>query len=131
MGWRSGALGNGELIWYVVCRFIGVSDLAAVRFSLPAQLLEPTPNLGTFAPDNRTRGMIYMIRRMGVDGDGDVDVGQEANLMAEYWNYLDRPETFIAIGDSDEPLGRMLGTLRFWFTKDLVWLYSAGLWQME
>lgn len=30
------------------CRFIGVSDLAAVRFSLPAQLLEPRPNLGTF-----------------------------------------------------------------------------------
>lgn len=28
-------------------RFIGVSDLAAVRFSLPAQLLEPRPNLGT------------------------------------------------------------------------------------
>lgn len=28
------------------CRFLGVSDLAAVRFSLPAQLLEPTPNLG-------------------------------------------------------------------------------------
>jgi hypothetical protein len=61
---------------------MGVSDIAAVRFSLPAQLLEPTPNL-------------------------------------EYWNYLDRPETFISIGDSDEPLGRMLGTLRFWFTKDL------------
>ena len=30
----------------VLRRFIGVSDLAAVRFSLPAQLLEPTPNLG-------------------------------------------------------------------------------------
>jgi hypothetical protein len=30
------------------CRFIGVSDLASVRFSLPAQLLEPRPNLGTF-----------------------------------------------------------------------------------
>lgn len=30
----------------VACRrFIGVSDLAAVRFSLPSQLLEPTPNL--------------------------------------------------------------------------------------
>ncbi|KAF2685817.1 hypothetical protein K458DRAFT_417021 [Lentithecium fluviatile CBS 122367] len=66
----------------VLRRFIGVSDLAAVRFSLPAQLLEPTPNL-------------------------------------EYWHYLDRPETFISIGDSDEPLGRILGTLRFWFTKDL------------
>ncbi|ORY12782.1 oxysterol-binding protein-like protein [Clohesyomyces aquaticus] len=66
----------------ILRRFIGVSDIAAVRFSLPAQLLEPTPNL-------------------------------------EYWHYLDRPETFISIGDSDEPLGRMLGTLRFWFTKDL------------
>ena len=63
-------------------KFLGVSDLAAVRFSLPAQLLEPTPNL-------------------------------------EYWGYLDRPETFISIGDSSDPMGRMLGTLRFWFTKDL------------
>lgn len=63
-------------------RFIGVKDIASVRFSLPAQLLEPTPNL-------------------------------------EYWNYLDRPETFTAIGDSDEPLDRMLEVLRFWFTKDL------------
>lgn len=66
----------------ILRRFMGVADIAAVRFSLPAQLLEPTPNL-------------------------------------EYWNYLDRPEAFISIGDSDEPLGRMLGTLRFWFTKDL------------
>ncbi|KAG8529230.1 uncharacterized protein KY384_005865 [Bacidia gigantensis] len=66
----------------ILRKFIGISDLASVRFSLPAQLLEPTPNL-------------------------------------EYWNYLDRPETFIAIGDSDDALGRMLEVLRFWFTKDL------------
>ncbi|QDS77898.1 hypothetical protein FKW77_000616 [Venturia effusa] len=66
----------------ILRRFIGVSDLAAIRFSLPAQLIEPIPNL-------------------------------------EYWNYLDRPETFISIGDSEDPVGRMLGTLRFWFTKDL------------
>ncbi|KAL9045115.1 MAG: hypothetical protein Q9214_001803 [Letrouitia sp. 1 TL-2023] len=42
----------------ILRKFIGVADIASVRFSLPAQLLEPTPNL-------------------------------------EYWNYLDRPETFI------------------------------------
>ena len=66
----------------ILRKFIGVSDIASVRFSLPAQLLEPTPNL-------------------------------------EYWNYLDRPETFIGIGDSDDALGRMLAVLRFWFTKDL------------
>ncbi|KAI0179773.1 hypothetical protein GGR52DRAFT_587307 [Hypoxylon sp. FL1284] len=66
----------------ILRRFIGVADLAAVRFSLPSQLLEPTPNL-------------------------------------EYWNYLDNPSAFAAIGTSDEPLDRMLEVLRFWFTKDL------------
>jgi len=66
----------------ILRKFIGVADIASVRFSLPSQLLEPTPNL-------------------------------------EYWNYLDQPNTFIAIGDSDEPLDRMLEVLRFWFTKDL------------
>lgn len=57
--------------------------MAAVRFSLPAQLMAPIPNL-------------------------------------EYWHYIDRPDAFAAIGDSDDPVGRMLGCLRFWFTKDLV-----------
>nr|POE48884.1 oxysterol-binding protein-like protein 1 [Quercus suber] len=71
----------------ILKRFIGVTDIAAVRFSLPAQLLEPIPNL-------------------------------------EYWHYLDRPETFVAIGDSEEPLGRMLGCLRFWFTKDLKYVHG-------
>jgi hypothetical protein len=71
----------------ILKRFIGVSDMASVRFSLPAQLIEPIPNL-------------------------------------EYWHYLDRPETFAAIGDAEEPLERMLNVLRFWFTKDLK--YAKG-----
>jgi oxysterol-binding protein-related protein 9/10/11 len=71
----------------ILRRFMGVSDIAAVRFSLPAQLLEPIPNL-------------------------------------EYWHYLDRPETFVAIGDSDDPLERMLACLKFWFTKDLKYVHG-------
>lgn len=39
------SLYNSLQILTLVFRFIGVSDLAAVRFSLPSQLLEPTPNL--------------------------------------------------------------------------------------
>ncbi|QKX64416.1 uncharacterized protein TRUGW13939_11590 [Talaromyces rugulosus] len=66
----------------ILRKFVGVADIASVRFSLPAQLMEPTPNL-------------------------------------EYWNYLDRPETFASIGTSDDEVGRMLEVLRFWFTKDL------------
>ncbi|KAH8757378.1 hypothetical protein F5883DRAFT_161722 [Diaporthe sp. PMI_573] len=71
----------------ILKKFIGVADLASVRFSLPSQLLEPTPNL-------------------------------------EYWNYLDAPNAFIAIGTSDDPVDRMLEALRFWFTKDLK--YAKG-----
>ncbi|KAL9096358.1 MAG: hypothetical protein Q9165_001355 [Trypethelium subeluteriae] len=69
----------------ILKKFIGVSDMAAVRFSLPAQLMEPIPNL-------------------------------------EYWQYLERPETFVSIPDSDDPLERMLRVLRFWFTKDLKYI---------
>lgn len=64
---------------------MGVSDLAAVRFSLPSQLLEPTPNL-------------------------------------EYWNYIDAPNAFAAIGTAEEPLDRMLEVVRFWLTKDLKYI---------
>ncbi|KAL7619705.1 hypothetical protein AAE478_010247 [Parahypoxylon ruwenzoriense] len=74
--------GKLKMFISILRKFIGVADLAAVRFSLPSQLLEPTPNL-------------------------------------EYWNYLDNPSAFAAIGTSDEPLDRMLEVLRFWFTKDL------------
>lgn len=37
------------------------------------------------------------------------------------------PELMVScsIGDSDDELGRMLAVLRFWFTKDLVWSFSA------
>lgn len=56
----------------MLSRFIGVSDIASVRFSLPSQLLEPIPNLGRY----------LMIQRIEVDE-------------IEYWHYLDRPEIFI------------------------------------
>jgi hypothetical protein len=34
-------------------RFVGVADIAAVRFSLPSQLLEPIPNLGMLEGSRR------------------------------------------------------------------------------
>lgn len=71
----------------ILKKFVGVSDMAAVRFSLPAQLMEPIPNL-------------------------------------EYWHYLDRPDAFVSIGDSEDPMGRMLQCLRFWFTKDLKYVHG-------
>ena len=48
-GGGSGDGGSGRSITELVLTddsFIGVADLAAVRFSLPAHLIEPIPNLG-------------------------------------------------------------------------------------
>ncbi|OZJ03686.1 hypothetical protein BZG36_03500 [Bifiguratus adelaidae] len=37
----------------------------------------------------------------------------------EYWNYNDRPDYFAAMDTSDDPLERMLGVIRWLYTKDL------------
>ncbi|KAJ7253764.1 hypothetical protein B0H12DRAFT_1116519 [Mycena haematopus] len=74
--------GRLKMIVQLVKNSLGVKDIAAMRISLPASLLEPMPNL-------------------------------------EYWQYLDRPDMFAAINDSEDPFERMLALIRFTFTKDL------------
>ncbi|KAI5121130.1 hypothetical protein M0805_002802 [Coniferiporia weirii] len=78
----SGEGGKLKMIVQLLKRCLGVKDLAAMRLSLPASLLEPIPNL-------------------------------------EYWQYLDRPDLFASINDSDDAFERMLAVIRFTFTKDL------------
>ncbi|KAL4247243.1 OSBP family protein [Abortiporus biennis] len=78
----TGDSGKLKMIVQLVKKCLGVKDIAAMRLSLPASLLEPIPNL-------------------------------------EYWHYLDRPDLFAAINDSDDPFQRMLAVLRFTFSKDL------------
>jgi hypothetical protein len=107
-------------------RFIGVSDLASVRFSLPAQLLEPRPNLGTFDTHGARRR--HGEATLGRQGLTDCRVlalsGQARHIHQVSATGGTRSGRANAdgrsIGDSDEDLGRMLGCLRFWFTKDLV-----------
>ncbi|OLL21861.1 Oxysterol-binding protein-like protein 1 [Neolecta irregularis DAH-3] len=77
----------------ILSRFSGVKDIATVRFSLPAHLLErilfPKASLTTAIP----------------------------NL--EYWGYLDCPDYFAAIPDPPSPFLRMLACVRWSFTKDI------------
>ncbi|KAH0834721.1 hypothetical protein J3R83DRAFT_10270 [Lanmaoa asiatica] len=42
----------------------------------------------------------------------------------EYWHYLDRPDLFAAINDSDDAFERMLAAVRFTFTKDLKFIHG-------
>ncbi|KAA1476112.1 hypothetical protein DENSPDRAFT_861070 [Dentipellis sp. KUC8613] len=79
---ETGEGGKLKMIVQLVKRCFGVKDIASMRLSLPASLLEPIPNL-------------------------------------EYWHYLDRPDLFAAINDSEDPFERMLAVLRFTFSKDL------------
>ncbi|KAG9090602.1 hypothetical protein FRC06_000956 [Ceratobasidium sp. 370] len=79
--------GKLKMIIGLIKKCLGVKDIATMRISLPASVLEPIPNL-------------------------------------EYWNYLDRPDVFAAIGDSDDQLLRMLAVLRFTFTKDLKFVHG-------
>ncbi|KAJ7150947.1 hypothetical protein C8R43DRAFT_1005687 [Mycena crocata] len=79
--------GKLKMIVQLVKKSLGVKDIAAMRLSLPASLLEPIPNL-------------------------------------EYWHYLDRPDMFVAINDSEDPFERMLALVRFTFTKDLKFVHS-------
>lgn len=86
----SGDAGEGSklsMIVQLVKKCLGVKDIAAMRLSLPASLLEPLPNL-------------------------------------EYWHYLDRPDLFAAINDSNDPFERILAVVRFIFTKDLKFVHG-------
>ncbi|KAG1741546.1 uncharacterized protein EDB91DRAFT_1131081 [Suillus paluster] len=86
----SGDTGEGgklSMIVQLVKKCLGVKDIAAMRLSLPASLLEPLPNL-------------------------------------EYWHYLDRPDLFAAINDSNDPFERILAVVRFIFTKDLKFVHG-------
>jgi len=78
----AGESGKLKMIVSLVRKCMGIKDIASMRLSLPASLLEPVPNL-------------------------------------EYWHYLDRPDLFAAINDSEDPFERMLAVLRFTFSKDL------------
>ncbi|GJE86622.1 oxysterol-binding protein-like protein [Phanerochaete sordida] len=83
----AGESGKLKMIVSLVKKCFGVKDIASMRLSLPASLLEPIPNL-------------------------------------EYWHYLDRPDLFSAINDSDDAFERMMAVLRFTFSKDLKFIHG-------
>ncbi|RMZ77788.1 hypothetical protein DV737_g4212, partial [Chaetothyriales sp. CBS 132003] len=43
-------------------------------------------------------------------------------LIRKFTQFVDRPDAFVAIGQSDHELGRMLEVIRFWLTKDLKYI---------
>ncbi|RUS19829.1 putative oxysterol-binding protein [Endogone sp. FLAS-F59071] len=61
---------------------------------------------------------------VGVKDIGTVRISLPSQLLEpignlEYWNYNDRPDYFACLADPDDPLERMLGVIRWWYSKDL------------
>ncbi|WFD08249.1 hypothetical protein MVES1_003621 [Malassezia vespertilionis] len=71
----------------ILKRTVGVKDLASLRISLPAYMMEPIPNL-------------------------------------EYWNYQDRADFFVTVGDYEDPMDRMLAMVRYAVTKELKFVHG-------
>jgi hypothetical protein len=104
-----------------------VADIASVRFSLPAHLLEPRPNLGksirtALFDANRYLTELDNLQNIGTTStDQKLSRGQyDILFVLRKGSLSDRQDH--SIGKSDDPVGRMMEVLRFWFTKDLVWL---------
>ncbi|KXN73481.1 oxysterol-binding protein-like protein [Conidiobolus coronatus NRRL 28638] len=74
--------GRLGFIMTLLKKLIGVSDIANLRISLPAQMLDPIPNL-------------------------------------EHYTWLDRPDYFACLSQPEDPLERMIGVVRYCFSKEL------------
>ncbi|KAF7338731.1 hypothetical protein MSAN_02195300 [Mycena sanguinolenta] len=100
---NEGEGGRLKMIVQLVKNSLGVKDIAAMRISLPASLLEPMPNLEYWQyldrPDMFAACVTFLL-------DGEV-----LNLIS-------------SINDSEDPFERMLALIRFTFTKDLKFIHG-------
>jgi oxysterol-binding protein-related protein 9/10/11 len=100
----SGDTGEGgklKMIISLLKRALGVKDIAAMRLSLPASLLEPIPNLEYWN---------YLDRPDLFAGYASID---KSAMACQSLTSPDR------INDSDDSFERFLAVLRFMFSKDL------------
>ncbi|KAH9822204.1 hypothetical protein DFH28DRAFT_1103683 [Melampsora americana] len=80
--------------------------------------------------DTKLKQLLAVLKKaIGVKDMGAMRLSLPANLITpmgnlEYWCYLDRPDVFAAIDQSDHPLERMLAVLRWTFTKDSKFIHG-------
>ncbi len=106
----------------VLKKVVGVKDLAAIRFSLPATLLEPVVSVTSLSLSLPWLARRFLRRHGGtltrtLSSCFFAPARPQPNL--EYWTYLDRADLWATIPDLDDPLDRMLGVVRLALTKEL------------
>lgn len=92
-------------------RCIGVKDLAAQRFSLPAHLCEPIGNL------EYVLFWVSLVHSPRSLDDGGQERGADADawsrVLYRCWMYCERADFFAAMGDGEDEFERMLAVLRW------------------
>lgn len=107
---ESGDTGEGgkiKMIVQLVKKSLGVKDIAAMRLSLPASLLEPIPNLEYWQYLDRPDVFAACVHPV-----------IESSI---------RTDIYCRINDSSDPFERMLAVVRFTLTKDLKFVVSTLL----
>ncbi|KAG0141807.1 hypothetical protein CROQUDRAFT_110242 [Cronartium quercuum f. sp. fusiforme G11] len=80
--------------------------------------------------DTKFKQLLSVLKKaVGVKDLGNMRLSLPANLITpmgnlEYWCYLDRPDVFSAINESESELERMLAVLRWTFTKDSKFIHG-------
>jgi len=99
--------------------------------------LDPAPSSTSATPDSadphdetKFKQLLAVLKKaIGVKDMGAMRLSLPAHLITpvgnlEYWCYLDRPDFFAAINDSDDDLERMLAVLRWTLTKDCKFVHG-------
>ncbi|ORY73073.1 hypothetical protein BCR35DRAFT_354204 [Leucosporidium creatinivorum] len=88
-------------------------------------LSDPDPATADNSDSGKFRQLLGILRKaLNVKDLSSLRISLPASLMEpvgnlEVWNYVDRPDFFCAMGESEDELERMLGVVRWTFTKDL------------
>ncbi|OLY77813.1 Oxysterol-binding protein-like protein 1 [Smittium mucronatum] len=105
--------------------------------SAKSKSVEPGPSeassttvVATNNDQGKIMGMLNILRKLiGVKDLINLRLSLPTQLLdpisnLEFWGYMDQPEYFLKIPDSDDPVERMISVIRWWIIKDFK--YSDG-----
>ncbi|KAJ3158787.1 hypothetical protein HDU86_002468 [Geranomyces michiganensis] len=100
---------------------------AGSEVSLDSAVSVKTENINATDGESKVKLVFGLLKKLvGVKDISAMRLSLPASLLEpesnlEFWNYMDRPDYFIAIPDGATPLERMLRVVRWWFAKDTKW----------
>ncbi|KAJ2662255.1 hypothetical protein IW148_002983 [Coemansia sp. RSA 1199] len=99
------------------------ADSEAQRQKMQMETVGRTEDIQVDGDQSKFSAILNILRKLvGVADIIDMHLSLPSQLLdpipnLEYWNYMESPEHFIAITESDDEVERMLAVLAWWFSK--------------